>query len=61
MYWSTYVATTFDDWRNKFLVYVKADDTESAWQALTAAGYCDWYYTEQPVSYSHLPNDEVRA
>lgn len=61
MHWFTYVATVFDDWRSRNLVYVKADDRKSAAQALADAGYVDWFYTEQPTGYCHLTNDEVRA
>jgi len=48
------------DWHNKCLVYVKADDLNSAYSKLENAGFADWRYTERPSAYVHLETHELR-
>jgi hypothetical protein len=50
----------FEDWRDKYLVYVEASSMKSAYNKLDQAGYADYKYTERPSAYSHLDNDELR-
>tara|TARA_S200002703_G_scaffold57859_1_gene50375 strand:- start:463 stop:645 length:183 start_codon:yes stop_codon:yes gene_type:complete len=60
MNWYTFTASMFDDWRDKYLVYVEASSMKSAYNKLDQAGYADYKYTERPSAYSHLDNDELR-
>ena len=60
MNWYNFVATTVEDWRDKYLVYVEASSMKSAYNKLDQAGYADYKYTEWPSAYSHLDSDELR-
>jgi hypothetical protein len=60
MNWFTFTASMHIDWRDKHLVYVKADDIKSAYDKLDNAGFADYRFTDRPSVYSHLENHELR-
>jgi len=60
MNWYNFVATTVEDWRDKYLVYVEASSMKSAYNKLDQAGYADYKYTERPSAYVHLDSEELK-
>ena len=60
MNWYNFVATTVEDWRDKYLIYVEACSLKSAYNKLDQAGYADYKYTEWPSAYAHLDSEELR-
>ena len=60
MNWYNFVATTMEDWRDKYLIYVEASSMKSAYKKLDEAGFRDYKYTESPSAYAHLDSGELR-
>lgn len=60
MNWYNFVATTVEDWRDKYLIYVEASSMKSAYKKLDEAGFADYRYTESPSAYVHLDSGELR-